>query len=349
MADWKSLLKADPTDWLLEEGNPSVRYFTLRDILQYPEEDSEVARSKKAIKSSKIVAKIFSKQSELGSWESPANLYIPKYKATYWQVMILGYLGLSKEDQRVRRTCNFIFSRQLRDGGFSSHAGRRVEEEYRALKGKGTEPVDFEEWAAKTMREHEYSCLTGNVASALLRLGYIEDSRVDRALNWLVSIQNKDGGWLCPYWRAHIKDVHSCFYGTICALEAFSEVKMPNDAMRNAVGRAAEFLLMHRLFKADHHDFRIISRRWLRLSFPSFYGYDILRGLRVLGRLGYGRDERCDEAVSLLLSKQNSRGRWILESTPSGRMHANLETKGEESKWITLDALRALKWIYSQR
>jgi hypothetical protein len=26
---WKSLLKADATEWLLEENNPSVRYFAL--------------------------------------------------------------------------------------------------------------------------------------------------------------------------------------------------------------------------------------------------------------------------------------------------------------------------------
>ena len=29
MRDWRSVLKADPTEWLLENDNPSVRYFTL--------------------------------------------------------------------------------------------------------------------------------------------------------------------------------------------------------------------------------------------------------------------------------------------------------------------------------
>lgn len=154
---------------------------------------------------------------------------------------------------------------------------------------------------------------------------------------------------MCPYWKAHIKDVHSCFYGTICALEAFSEAKMTSDIIRKTADRGAEFLLMHRLFKADHHDFQIINKRWLELSFPNFYSYDILRGLRVLGKLGYGSDKRCEDAVAILLSKQNARGRWVLESSPTGRMRVNLETKGGESEWITLDALRALKWIYSSR
>lgn len=36
MGNWKSALKADPTDRLLEEDNPSVRYLTLVDILEKP-------------------------------------------------------------------------------------------------------------------------------------------------------------------------------------------------------------------------------------------------------------------------------------------------------------------------
>lgn len=107
-------------------------------------------------------------------------------------------------------------------------------------------------------------------------------------MDWLASIQNADGGWLCPYWKAHIRDTHSCFYGTICALEALAEI--PKDrrtaAVQDTVGRGAEFLLMHRLYRADHHDFQVINANWLRLAFPWFYGYDILRGLWVLTRLG---------------------------------------------------------------
>lgn len=61
------------------------------------------------------------------------------------------------------------------------------------------------------IREYELSCLTGNVAASLIKLGYGEDDRVRRALSWLVEVQNEDGGWLCPYWKAHVKDRHGCF------------------------------------------------------------------------------------------------------------------------------------------
>jgi hypothetical protein len=31
--DWRTQLKADPADWLLASQNPSIRYFTYKDVL----------------------------------------------------------------------------------------------------------------------------------------------------------------------------------------------------------------------------------------------------------------------------------------------------------------------------
>lgn len=186
------------------------------------------------------------------------------------------------------------------------------------------------------------------MVAALIRIGYANDSRVRKALEWVVKVQNKDGGWLCPYWRAHIKDTHGCFYGTICPLEAFSEVPRENvtKEMKRTIEKGAEFLLMHRLFKADHHNYKIIKKSWLKLGFPWFYGYNILRGLDVLTKLGYVEDERLNDAVQLLLQKRRSDGKWLLESAPTGRMQANLEAVGKPSKWITLYALKVLKRLH---
>ncbi|MFB0522921.1 MAG: hypothetical protein ACETV1_04060 [Candidatus Bathyarchaeia archaeon] len=50
---------------------------------------------------------------------------------------------------------------------------------------KDREPPPFEAWAQEKIREYEMSCLTGNVAAALIRLGYASDSRVRMALNGL--------------------------------------------------------------------------------------------------------------------------------------------------------------------
>jgi hypothetical protein len=131
-------------------------------------------------------------------------------------------------------------------------------------------------------------------------------------------------------------------------MEAFSEVQVKdvNTQMKTCIDRGAEFLLMHHLFKADHHNFRVINQSWLKLGFPWFYGYNILRGLDVLTRLRYVKDKRLNDAFELLLLKRRKDGAWILESTPAGRMQTNIEVRGKPSKWITLIALRTLKrWL----
>jgi hypothetical protein len=100
---------------------------------------------------------------------------------------------------------------------------------------------------------------------------------------------------------------------------------------------------MHHLFKADHHRFEIINKSWLKPSFPFFYGYNILRGLDVLTRLGYVKDEHLNDAVQILLQKRQKEGSWTLESSPTGRIHVNIESKERLGKWIPLNALRVLK------
>jgi len=77
------------------------------------------------------------------------------------------------------------------------------------------------------------------------------------------------------------------------------------------------------------------------------YGYNILRGLDVLTKLGYVKDERLNDAVEILLKKRQSNGTWMLESAPIGRMQTNIEAKNKPSKWITLIALRVLKRLSS--
>jgi hypothetical protein len=349
MISWRHILDKSPVEWLLEKENPSVRYFTLRDLFDKKESDIEVKQTKAAIPNSKVISKIFSKQQPEGFWESRENPYHPKYKSTYWQIMTLGQLGIDKTDKRVQKACEFVFGLQLDEGGFSSYTRERALQEYEWMRTrthlKEKLQPESETWAQSLVTEHQYSCLTGNICTSMLRMGYEADSKLKKALDWLVKIQNADGGWLCPYWKAHIKDKHACFYGTICPLEAFSEVPQNQRTleMKDAIEKGAEFLLMHRLYKADHHGYKIINRQWLKFSFPWFYGYHILRGLLILTKLGYTEDERMKYSVELLIQKRRQDGTWFLEGAPTGRMQVNIEAVGKPSKWITLNALRAIK------
>jgi hypothetical protein len=75
------------------------------------------------------------------------------------------------------------------------------------------------------------------------------------------------------------------------------------------------------------------------------YQTDALEILGILTKLGY-IDKRMQEAMDLVVSKQDERGRWNLENTFNGRFQVNIEQKGKPSKWITLNAVRVLRRFY---
>ena len=59
--------------------------------------------------------------------------------------------------------------------------------------------------------------------------------------------------------------------------------------------------------------------------------------------LGY-KDHRMDEAMSVVIAKQDDMGRWKTENAyNSDRLLIPIGQKGEPSKWITLRAMRVLK------
>jgi hypothetical protein len=352
--EWMSVLGSVPIDWLLEKSNPSVQFFTMRDLLDYRANDSELIAAREAIEDYQPVQKILKKQNLDGSWMSKDEPYLPKYKSSYWQVMLLGMFGMNRQNPQIQSAISHMLGFQHAEGGFVEFLENGAKKEYeivrkRSLAKKKRIP-HFQEWVPTKIRETEMSCLTGNVVLALIRLGYSGHDAVSGALKWLVEVQNADGGWLCPYWSAHKNDKHGCFMGTITPLDAFAETpkKLLNTSMRRAIERGVEFLLMHRLYRSDHHNFKTIREQWLMLTFPQFF-YDVIRGLSVVTKLGYAADPRIDDALEVIMSKRLASGEWPLERTHSGSMHATIEQKGKPSKWITLEVLRAIKRVVQTR
>ena len=335
MGNWKSLLKADSTNWLLEEDNPSVRYFTLTEILDNPLNDSEVKKAKNAIMNAGVVPRILAKQNGDGYWETPTAFYTAKYKGTVWQLMILAELGADGRDSRISKACEFILanSQNPESNGFSMHLSSKA--------GGG-------------IRSEVIPCLTGNMVWSLIRLGYLEDPRVQRGINWIATYQRFDDGvrealkgW--PYDKyVMCWGKHTCHMGAVKALKALAEIPADKRTaeVENAIKNGAEYMLKHHIYRRSHDLSRVSKPGWLRFGFPLMHQTDALEVLEILTQLGY-KDERVQETVDLVLSKQGTQGRWKLENTFNGRFQVNIERKGELSKWITLNALKALKKFYS--
>jgi hypothetical protein len=119
--------------------------------------------------------------------------------------------------------------------------------------------------------------------------------------------------------------------------------------------RGQEYLLERRLFRRRSTGEAIERDRkgnaaWNRFAFPTWWHYDVLRGLEYLRRAGAAPDARAAEAVELVASRRDGDGRWLLETRHAGVMPVETdEGEGRPSRWITLRALRVLDWHRGRR
>ncbi|HSE42157.1 MAG TPA: hypothetical protein VLH08_15440, partial [Acidobacteriota bacterium] len=184
-------------------------------------------------------------------------------------------------------------------------------------------------------------CITGMVLSLLSYFQY-EDSRLDTIVSHLLTKQMPDGGWNCRRGATH-----SSVNTTISALEGLRFYELHNKRKakkaRDAQLKGREFLLQHRLFRS-HRTGRIMNPDFMRLTFPPRWHYDVLRALDYFQSVNAPYDERLQDAIELLLSKQLEDGRWPIEYEYKGKMYFRLERVGKPSYWNTLRALRTLKW-----
>ncbi len=335
MSNWTSWLKADPLPWLLEEDNPSVRYFVLKDILNLPSRDRRVSVAKKAIMEKGAVAEILTKQKKGGYWGKAEDFYVrAKYRGTVWQLIILAELGADGNDPRVRNACEFVlrFSQDRNSGGFSYRGGRHGGGHH-----SGVIP-----------------CLTGNMVWSLIRLGYLDDPRIKRGIEWITTFQRFDdrasrppNSWPYEKWD-NCWGRHTCHSGAAKALKALAEIpeQKRSRAVKQTIEKGANYFLEHHVYKRSHNLSKVVKPKWIKFGFPMMWDGDALEVFEILTRLGY-RDARMQDTAELILSKQDASGRWKLEETYNGRFQVDIEKKGKPSKWVTLIALKALKRYYS--
>jgi len=189
-------------------------------------------------------------------------------------------------------------------------------------------------------------CINGQVGAVGAYFGQDVRGIVDR----LLAEQLPDGGWNC---EAVNGSVRSSFNTTICVLEALLEYEEAIRASPEVTGariRGQEYLLDRRLFRRRSTG-EVIERdrkggaAWTRFAFPTWWHYDVLRGLDYLRRAGVAPDERAAEAIDLVASKRDGDGRWLLEVRYPGAMPVEIdEGEGRPSRWNTLRALRVLSW-----
>jgi len=310
-------VKDSTIGWLLEENQPSVRYHALLELLGFERDSLEVTETYSALPKKGWAAHILNLQKPEGYWQSKRDLYRPKYTATNWMCLILSDLGLTKANPQVRRAADLF----------------------------------FKQWLAIPSAMNIFNdevCIVGNTARMLTRFGYADDPRVRKLFDRLVEDQKEDGGWHC---FNSTKGSLDC-WEALAAFAALPKSKQTRK-IKNSIERGAEFYLERRLFDDGEKKYA----PWFRFHYPNHYYYDVLIGLDVITRLGYGDDKRLSSALKILKKKRQGDGTWILEKVhpdlATGARYGHrkrvvpfaLEEVGRPSKWLTLSAQRILKRV----
>lgn len=321
-ADGRRPLADGVLAWLLEEEQPSIRAEALVELADEDPESEQVRAARGAIGRRGWASTILAEREPWGGWSDAASTYRPKYLATNWRLIVLADLGMTRRDPAIRAACELWIDRQAKDdGGFGPDGVRR-----------------------------SHLCTTGNTTRALIELGYADHPAVRSALDWLVGAASRLGGWSC--WGSG-RNLDS--WEPLSAFAALPRSQWTPE-MTSAVGKAAEFFLERELMRQGER-----YAPWFRFHDPVHYYYDILVGLDLLTRLGYGADPRLGPALELLRERRRRDGRWVLDALhpdvdgamadwyarhPKDRpVPLALEVAGEPSKRITLRAVTVLRRV----
>jgi len=330
-------LKGDSLSWLLETRTPEVRYLALRDLLDYPPTDPELRDACETAHKKGPIATILSEMDNAGYWVKPGPGYNPKYRSTVWAVILLAQLGASvKEDNRIAQACEYLLDHTLTEGGQFT------------ISGAPSGTVD---------------CLQGNLAWALLELGY-DDPRLEMAFDWMARSVTGEGvaspensQATVRYYASKCGPTFACGYNNKlpCAWGGTKVMlalgKWPKNRytplIESAIQQGADFL-----FSVDPAEATYPSRSnnkpsqdWWKFGFPIFYVTDLLQTVEALVALGHGCDPRLSRALAMIREKQDENGRWALDYEYTGKTWVDFGAKKQPNKWVTLRALRVIKAV----
>lgn len=189
------------------------------------------------------------------------------------------------------------------------------------------------------LRGETEPCINGRI----LAIGSYFKEPNDALANQLLGEQLEDGGWNCEAPKSR----RSSFHTTICVLEGLLEYERAgrkSAAVTQARNRAENYLLDRRMFRSLRTG-EVIDKRWLRFSFPTFWRYDVLRGLDYLRNARIEADSRVGDAIETVIERRHRNGRWPLNLLHPEHIPLEMETGvGRASRWNTLRALRVLRW-----
>jgi len=305
----------------------------MRDLLDAPE--SEWAAERAKVETEGWGARLLSHEDEDGQWAGGA--FAPRdfdfrewqevgqpWTATVFSLSQLREFGLDPSSERARRAVELIGAHSRWDHDGEPYWDGEVEE-----------------------------CINGRVVADGAYFGVDVSTIVAR----LVGERLDDGGWNCERVNGSVR---SSFATTINVLEGLLEYERAtggSPGSREARASGEEYLLERKLFRRLRTG-EPADKDYLRFLHPNRWRYDILRALdyfRSAGTLTSAApatpatpnapDPRLGEAADHVRSRRGADGTWPLDWRLPGRVWFDVDDAvGQPSRWVTLRAMRVLRW-----
>jgi len=303
-------------DWLLD-ADPALRWQVMRDLTDASQAEIDGERARIAHEG--IGAEILAQQESDGSWHRDNA---PVWLSTLFTLLLLRATGVDRGDAAVESAIARLES-GLRWNDLGGCWNLRK----------------AETGGAPFFAGEEEPCINGGV----LALGGYFGRPTETLARRLIGEQLEDGGWNCEAPKSR----RSSFHTTICVLEGLLEYERavghtPEVAAARRKGEG--YLLKRSLFRRLSNG-KVVDAEFLKFAFPPRYRYDVLRALDYLRSAGISPGKEVIEALSLVESKRQADGRWLLDAAYDEALSVPVgESVRAPSRWNTLRALRVLRW-----
>jgi hypothetical protein len=324
-------LKYDPVAPLLASNNIPISYFTERDLLNRSVGSIELVWNLPEVR------KLLKKQHADGCWKSAKSKpgSGPKVELTEtwrWLRFLIDQYEMTKTHPAIEKAAEFVFSCQSGEGDFRGILANQYAPYY-----------------------------TGALLYLLIKAGYQTDLRVEKGMQWLLSMRQDDGGWvigspgmidykwkdvcaLTSRWtdkpeRAFDRARPFSAAGTGMAIRAFAV--HPKYCHSEAALKAAA-LLKSKFLEKDNWSWYENPDNWLRFQFPYWWNH-LLSALDALSLMGISNcDSDIKKALQWFIDNQKPDGLWDVSYSRIHKSSENSKTS-DMRLWITLSICRIFR------
>ena len=326
-AGWISELNTDPIKTLKQRNDKPLDYYVKRDLIE-----TDITHVSDLWELPKVV-NIINKQQEDGSWNYPGKetTSVPGQDYSLLETfrnlrVLVEVYGFSREHRAMKDAAEYVFSCQTDEGDIRGILGNQYMPYYH-----------------------------GAILELLIKAGFSDDPRVIHGLDWLLTMQQEDGGWIVPtqvvpskdrtpqYWQSDPlppdRAKPHAHLATGMVLRAFAV--HPEYKSRPEIIEAGS-VLKSRILKADKYSDRKAKSYWVKFQYP-FWWTSLVSCLDSLARIGFqGQDQDISRGLDWFILHQEEDGLW-----PTG--YGSGRKAAQNRRWVGLAICRVLKHFFQDQ